>query len=259
MTTRDTNWPEGTPCWVDIGVDDFDKAKAFYSGLFGWEIEQGPAEYGGYGSCTKDGRNVAGMAPKMDPDQPTVWTTYLACDDLDATLGKVREAGGQVVMDAMDVGGMGRMALAIDPGGAFVGFWQGMSHTGFQLAGEPGSVTWNENFSRAWKQNQEFYASVLGWQLDDMSGDGFEYATFRTRGEAERPAGGIGQLGADMPEEVPPHWSTYFKVADTDEALSEVERLGGTVLRPAWDTPFGRMAAVTDDQGAQFMLMADPR
>lgn len=34
MTTRDSNWPEGTPCWVDLGVDDFDKAKAFY-GLHG--------------------------------------------------------------------------------------------------------------------------------------------------------------------------------------------------------------------------------
>lgn len=30
MTTRNSNWPEGTPCWVDLGVDDFDKAKAFY-------------------------------------------------------------------------------------------------------------------------------------------------------------------------------------------------------------------------------------
>jgi predicted enzyme related to lactoylglutathione lyase len=35
--------------------------------------------------------------------------------------------------------------------------------------------------------------------------------------------------------------------------------MGGSVDRPAWDTEFGRMAAVADDQGAHFMLMADPR
>ena len=254
MTTRDTNWPEGTPCWVDLAVDDFEKAKAFYSTLFGWQIEVGPPEFGGYANCSKDGLMVAGMAPKMDPNQPTVWTTYLASDDLDATMAKVREAGGQVVAEPMDVGEMGRMALAVDPGGAFVGFWQGKSHIGFTLANEPGSVTWNENFSRAWKDNKSFYTAVVGWEYDDMSQGGFEYATFKV---GDRPAGGIGQLRAETPAETPPYWNVYFKVADTDSAVAEVKRLGGKGLLDAWDTPFGRMAAVADDQGAPFMLMAD--
>lgn len=256
MTTRDTNWPEGTPCWVDLGADDFEKAKAFYSALFGWQIDPGPAEFGGYSICLKDGQRVAGLAPKMDPSQPTVWTTYLASDNLDATVAKVREAGGQVVAEPMDVGDMGRMALAVDPAGAFVGFWQGMVHTGFTLANEPGSVTWNENFSRAWKDNQAFYTAVVGWKYDDMSQDGFEYATFRV---GDTPAGGIGQISADMTAEMPPHWSVYFRVADTDSAFAEVKRLGGTGMRDPWDTPFGRMAVVADDQGAPFMLMADPK
>ena len=255
MTTRDTNWPEGTPCWVDLGVDDIARARAFYGGLFGWEVDEGEEAFGGYASCRKDGQTVAGLMPKMDPNQPSVWTTYLATEDIDATMAKVREAGGQVVAEPMDVGDLGRMAMAVDPGGAFVGFWQGRAHTGFGLANEPGSVTWNENFTRAWKQNQGFYTSVCGWDYDDLSGPGFEYATFKVDG---RVAGGIGQLGADMAPEVPPHWETYFKVADTDVAVAEVQRLGGKAIREAWDTPFGRMAAVTDDQGVPFMVMADP-
>lgn len=256
MTTRDSNWPEGTPCWVDLGVDDFDRAKRFYSELFGWQIEAGPAEFGGYATCTKDGRNVAGLAPKMESDQPTVWTTYLACDDVDVTLAKVRDAGGTVLTGPMDVAEMGRMAIATDPGGAVVGFWQGLAHTGFQLANEPGTVTWNENFSRAWKQNQEFYTAVVGWEYDDMSSDGFQYAAFKAGGNL---AGGIGQMGEDVPAEVPAYWNTYFKVADTDRAAARIEELGGTVISPGWDTEFGRMAAVADDQGASFMVMADRR
>ena len=256
MTTRDENWPAGTPCWVDLGVDDMDKARAFYTALLGWEVEEGDEAFGGYATCRKDGRAVAGVMPKMDPDQPSVWTTYLATDDIDDVIAKVREAGGQVLSEPMDVGGLGRMALVVDPGGAFVGFWQGRDHTGFGLANEPGSVTWNENFSRAWKQNQGFYAAVCGWEYDDMSGPDFEYAAFKVDGHI---AGGIGQFGPDIPQEVPPHWETYFKVADTDAALAEVERLGGTAIRQAWDTEFGRMAAVADDQGVPFMLMADPK
>lgn len=256
MTTRDSNWPEGTPCWVDLGVDDFEKGRGFYSALFGWDIQHGSAEYGGYADCTKDGRSVAGLAPKMDTDQPTVWTTYLASDDVDATVAKVRGAGGTVVMEPMDVGDIGRMALVSDPGGAVVGLWQGRSHTGFRLANEPGSVTWNENFSRAWRQNQEFYAEVFGYGYDDMSGGGFEYATFKVDGNV---AGGIGPMMPGMPTDVPPHWNTYFKVADTDAAVAKVAELGGTVLREPWDSDFGRMALVADDQGARFMLMADPK
>jgi predicted enzyme related to lactoylglutathione lyase len=256
MTTRDTDWPAGTPCWVDVAVDDVEKARAFYSSLLGWEIETGDPEFGGYASCRKDGRTVAGLSPKMSPDDPSAWTTYLATDDVRATSAKVVEAGGQVVVEPMAVGDLGTMALAVDPGGAFVGFWQGAKHTGFQLANEPGSVTWNENLSRAWTQNQGFYTALFGWEYDDMSGPDFEYATFKVDGHI---AGGIGQLGPGMPTEVPPHWSTYFKVADTDAAVADVERLGGTAIRQAWDTPFGRMAAVTDDQGVQFMVMADVR
>jgi len=253
MTTRNTPWPEGAPCWVDVGVEDMDRGRAFYGELLGWEVPEGSAEFMGYTSCIKDGRRVAGMAPKMSPELPTVWTVYLAATDLDATLAKVRDLGGQVMTDAMDISDMGRMGLAVDPGGAVVGFWQAGTHTGFELSDEPGSVTWTENFSRVWKTNQEFYTGVVGWEYDDMSSDGFEYAAFKVEGQ---PAGGIGQMGEDWPD-LPPYWSTYFKVADTDAACTEVERLGGSVVRSPWDTPFGRMAAVVDNQGASFMVMAD--
>jgi len=63
-------------------------------------------------------------------------------------------------------------------------------------------------------------------------------------------------MGADVPTEMPAYWNVYFNVADTDAAIEVVKRLGGSVLKEAWDTPFGRMASVTDDQGAPFMLMA---
>jgi uncharacterized protein len=56
MVQRDTAWPAGTPCWVDLGTDDVAKATAFYETLLGWETQVGPPESGGYVMCQVHGR-----------------------------------------------------------------------------------------------------------------------------------------------------------------------------------------------------------
>ena len=41
MTTRDTPWPDGTPCWADLGAQDIAKARAFYSDVLSWTVQPG--------------------------------------------------------------------------------------------------------------------------------------------------------------------------------------------------------------------------
>jgi len=253
MVHRDTPWPAGTPCWVDLSTDDVARATTFYSSLFGWDTQVGPPESGGYVMCEVEGRPAAGIGPKMGPaEQPNAWTTYLATEDADATASKITEAGGQVLAEPFDVMDVGRMAVGMDPGGAVFGIWQAAAHKGMGVANEPGSVTWNENMSRSFAANKDFYTTVFGYQYDDMSSDEFSYATFRTTGDS---IGGIGDLGTMAPPETPSHWMTYFAVDDADDAVENVTKLGGTVMRPAWDTPYGRMAILGDDQGAVFAIM----
>jgi len=178
VVTRDTRWPAGTPCWVDVSVDDVPKAIAFYQALFGWNIELGGPEVGGYSIAHQDGRIVAAISPKMaGPGAPTVWTTFLATDDADATADKIKGAGGQVLAGPMDVMEEGRMAVAMDPAGAAFGLWQGARTTGLGVANEPGALTWNEQLSRDFAGSQAFYQAVFGYGYQDMSGDGFTYAT----------------------------------------------------------------------------------
>ena len=254
MVTRDTAWANGTPCWVDLGVADIRKASAFYGMLFGWEAEPGPPEAGGYTVCRKDGRQVAGIGPNMGPpDAPSSWTTYLAADDAAKTAAKIKTAGGTVVMGPMDVMDQGRMAIATDPGGATFGVWQAYAHTGVQLANEPGSLAWNENLSRDFDGNKSFYQQVFGYEYGDIGDAGFRYSALKISG-AE--VGGIGELDSGSAAEVPAHWSVYFAVEDTDAAAAEVAALGGATVRPAWDTPYGRMAVVADDHGATFTLIS---
>ena len=256
VVTRDTRWPAGTPCWVDVSVDDVPKAIAFYQALFGWDIELGGPEVGGYSIAHSGGRIVAAISPKMaGPDAPTVWTTYLATDDTDATAAKVKGAGGQVLAGPMDVMEEGRMAVAMDPAGAVFGLWQGERTTGLQVANEPGSLVWSEQMSRDLGASQAFYQAVFGYGHQDMSSDGFKYATLMV---GDHEVGGIGEYPAGTPAEVPAAWATYFAVTDTDAAMAKVTELGGSVVRPAEDTPFGRIAVVADNHGAVFSVITPP-
>jgi predicted enzyme related to lactoylglutathione lyase len=254
MVTRDTAWGDGTPCWVDLGVADIAKAGAFYAELFGWEVQQGPPEAGGYALCLKDGRPVAGIGPKMGPaGEPSAWVTYLAASNADEAAAKIRASGGRVLMEPMDVMDLGRMAMAADPGGAVFGLWQARQHTGIQLANEPGSLTWNENLSRDFEGNKSFYRAVFGYGYADMSDAGFHYATLKI-GDSE--VGGIGELDDSFPADVPAQWNAYFAADDTDAVIARVTAAGGSVVRPPWDTPYGRMAVASDDQGAVFSLIS---
>ena len=178
MVTRDTAWPAGTPCWVDLGVNDIPKATAFYGGLFGWDIQEGPPEAGGYSMCMLGGRPVAGIGPKMGPaEMPTFWTTYIASDAADATAARIKAGGGQVMMEPFDVMDVGRMFIATDPGGAVFGVWQAKAHTGVGLANEPGSLVWSENLSRNYEANRAFYRDVFGYDYGDIGAEGMRYAT----------------------------------------------------------------------------------
>lgn len=71
-----------------------------------------------------------------------MWSTYLNVDNADEAIAKVTEAGGTVVMPAMDVMDSGRMAFVADPTGAVFGLWEAGTHTGAQLVNEHGSFGW---------------------------------------------------------------------------------------------------------------------
>lgn len=250
MVTRDTAWAAGTPCWVDLGADDLGRARAFYSGLFGWQIAEGPPEAGGYSMCELDGQMVAGIGPKMGPETPVAWTTYLATDNADATADKITAAGGRLISEPFDVMDAGRMAIAADPAGAVFGIWQSGRHTGFQRANEPGSLIWSENLSPDFDGSKAFYQAVFGFTYGDIPGD-FRYATL------DLPGGTVGGIGEAQGRQ-PAHWGAYFAVTDTDAAATSTASMGGRVISPPTDTPYGRMATLSDDQGAVFSVMSSP-
>ena len=252
MVERDTAWAPGTPCWVDLMTTDPSAANGFYGELFGWDIAVGPPETGGYSMASVNGRSVAGIGGMMGMDHPPVWNTYLATADADATAKAAEAAGGSVIAPVMDVMEFGRMAFLGAPGGGVFGVWQAGAHKGLGLANESGSVIWNEFMTRDLAAAMAFYTEVFGFTYTDMSGDGFEYKMIEVDGNT---VGGIGTLPAEVPAHIPPHWRVYFAVDDADAAVEKVTALGGAVLRPATDMPYGRNADVADPQGAAFSVI----
>lgn len=248
MVARSEAWPAGTPCGVDLAVVDVDKAIEFYRGLFGWDVERD----GGYATCRVGGRTVAGIGRTRRPGQPNAWTTYLAVADVDATARKVAEAGGRVLAGPLDVPAAGRLIMAVDPAGAVFGGWQAGRRIGAELANEVSSLVWNEQLSNDLDGTRRFYAEVFGYTYDDVSFLGNPYAMLRVGGAV---AGGLGMLGSGPPVALPAHWRVHFLVPRTDAAVARVTALGGRVLAPPVDTPYGRLAVVRDDQDAMFVLI----
>ncbi|UGT45008.1 VOC family protein [Nocardia yamanashiensis] len=252
MPTRDTAWPQGTPCWVDCSVDDPAAARDFYAQLLGWEILDSPPEAGGYLMAMIDGRPAAGIGPKMgDVAMPSVWTTYLAADDVDALAGVITAEDGAVFMPPFDVMDVGRMCIAADPTGGVFGLWQAKAHTGAGIFNETGALCWNELHTPAYSRAQGFYSAVFGWTFTEIGdGENFVYSTFAPAG-TERPAGGMMDttpMGGDQP----PYWLTWFQVDGTDQALAKATGLGATVLMGPDDSPFGRMGILRGPQDEVF-------
>jgi predicted enzyme related to lactoylglutathione lyase len=251
-----TSYEPGTPCWVELGgTPDVEASEAFYRELFGWEMPEQPnsAELGGYRRAQLRGRDVAGVSPRMQDDQPTVWATYVSVADAAATLEAVRAGGGQVIVEPMDVMGLGTMAVFSDPSGAVCGAWQPGTFAGAELVNEPGAVGWNELSTRDPQRAKAFYGAVFGWEANDLEmQDGSTYTEWRVAG---RPVGGMLDMRGRMPDEVPPHWGVYFGTEDADATVEKVKAAGGELLFGPMDIEPGRFATVRDPFGAFFNVM----
>lgn len=274
MSAQHTAIPSGSPVWIDYSAGDFATQLAFYSALFAWTFQDQGEDYGHY-TVVQAGDAVIGGAMDGElsaqfsggPVQPAAWTVYLKTEDIARTLGLVAEHGGQVIVEAMPVGELGSMALAMTPGGEAVGFWQPGEFSGHDLPLTPGTSVWFEVMSKDFAADAEFYRAVCGWDVVPMGPDGQQddaapdedgmpaYATDHT---GEQATAGLCDAAAWLPEAVPSHWRVYFQTTDMDASVKVVEEKGGRIVDGPMDSPFGVVASVVDPAGATFQLNQPP-
>jgi len=273
MPERDGYIP-GVPCWVDTSQPDPKAATDFYAGLFGWEFEDmmPPDVPGEYYVGRIRGLDAAavGSIPEGTPPM-AMWNTYIWVDSADDTAEKVRDAGGNVLMEPFDVLDSGRMAVLADSEGAMFCVWQPKNQRGSQIVNEHGSVNFNGLNTRDVDGAKAFYGEVFGWTTLDLGG--FEAWTLPGYGdhleendpglrERVRELGGperfedvvasLSPIPADQPG-MPPHWNVTFAVDDADATAAKAQELGGDVVVPPVDVPWSRITVVRDPQGATFI------
>lgn len=253
MPTRD-GYPEGVPSWADLATTDVDKARAFYSTLFGWDIEDPETEIP-YWMAFQKGLPAAGIGQQQEGQPFSVWTTYFAVDDADATMEKIEAAGGTAIMGPDDVADSGRLAVAADPTGAVFGIWQANQHKGAGIVNEHGALNWNELQTNDLDRALNFYVDVFGYSIEETDGASGRYVLFTV---GERQIAGAMSTPA---EEIPNNWGVYFAVDDLDEALATAK---GADAKPSYGPmdigEVGRIAGISDPTGAHLTLieLAEP-
>jgi uncharacterized protein len=268
-------YPPGVTCWVDVEMPDPKAGTEFYGGLFGWSFEdKTPDQPFHYFEATLDGFRVAAVGSQMERAQaPPAWNTYVRVEDADATARAVKDAGGAVLLDPMEIPGAGRMAVFADPQGAQIRIWEPAEHTGAQLVNEYGCWNFSGLSTTDTDAAASFYGAVFGWEIGGGS-DGWSF--FRVPGygdflerkdpdlrkrlaKAQGPEG-FEDVTATMgsmegqPAGTPPNWGVTFSFEDPDAGAERAKELGGKVLAEPFDVVPVRMAVLADPQGAVFTI-----
>jgi hypothetical protein len=248
MPTRDRA-PQGSPCWADLWTSDVDGSRAFYREIFGWEAQEADPQFGGYFMFTRDGIPVAGAMGDMgDMKANDTWKIYLDTDDIAKTVDAATAAGAEIIAPSMPVADLGTL-----------GAWEPGTFPGFTVLGELGSPSWFELLTRDYTAALDFYRTVFHWDIEPVGdSDEFRYSVVKNPDEDGELAG-IMDAAAFLPVGVPAHWSVYWEVDDPAATIAIITKLGGSVVAALEDTPYGRLATVTDPAGAQFKLRAQNR
>jgi predicted enzyme related to lactoylglutathione lyase len=116
----------------------------------------------------------------------------------------------------------------------------------------PGVPCWVDTSQPDPEASLDFYSGLFGWEFENVMPPESEgkYFLARLRGADVAAVGSI-------PEGAPPMamWNTYVWVDSADETASKVRDAGGGVAMEPFDIPgAGRMAVLTDPEGAAFCV-----
>ena len=255
---------DGTPIWFELNTDDVAEAQDFYSATIGWTIAPSPmAEHGGYLiASAPDGAAIAGVTtpPPGTPSLPG-WSIYLGVSDVDATAAKVKGLGGSIMVEPMDIAGVGRVALATDPQHVSFLLMTGASPDSLTAVAqgphdghEHGHGVWIELATPDPDGALAFYGALFGWTKEGamLMGPLGEYV-FLGSGEA-RP----GAVMSSTTTGAPARWNWYAYVPDIDTAIATATGLGGVILQGPDQIPGGGYSAnLADPAGAQIGIVGE--
>lgn len=106
----------------EIPADNVERAKSFYSRLFGWKIEEIPGM--DYWRITTSGEKPVGggMMKRQSPGQPIV--NYVDVPSVDKYAAEIEKLGGKIIFPKSSVPGTGYFAVCLDTESNAFGIWE---------------------------------------------------------------------------------------------------------------------------------------
>jgi len=180
------------------------------------------------------------------------WLAYIGTPDVEAALTRAGELGARVIVPAMDLPDVGRMAILADPQGIVFAIYTPSADVGEESAPEAGNFSWHELATSDWEAAWAFYSELFGWEKTDAMdmGEGNMYQMF------SRPGGDtLGGMFNRPPEMPISGWLLYTRVPSSADAAEAVTVAGGQVLNGPMEVPGGdEIAQCMDPQGATFAV-----
>ncbi len=228
----------GDVVYASLWVPDVERASAFFSSVLDWRLAPGSAP---------QGRQVVGTTPGHGmwggQERSNVFLCF-AVDDLDAALGRVRDAGGQPQEPRREAYGV--IADCRDSQGTLFSLVESAATSSptartAAAGGRAGGLAYLVLEVVDAAEARAFYGSVLGWQ--------FTRGRVEDGWEAPEVVPRIGMAGGQDTATVVP----MYRVDDIAAAVERVRTAGGTAADPERH-PYGITSNCVDDQGTRFYL-----
>lgn len=239
----------GAPCWLSLASGDASAAKEFYARVLGWCHvpllgPQGKPRF----LALRAGAPVGTLSQATcELGVSAGWIPYFGVDDVDSTVGRLRERGATVAVGPLTTG-TGRLAVAAGPQEAVFGLRrQAPDHRWRAGAGPVARFELHtpDIFAAAC-----FYGEALGWA--GTSGDTCEVEY--TDGQIEVREGL--RTVAALRDATTSGWRPCFRVADADMAAAAATGWGGLVISPPEGPRCRREAVLADREGNPFTVIA---
>ncbi len=224
--------PNGSIYWIDLGTSHPQLTANFYGQLFGWAISA--PDSSGYMLCSLENKLVAGLGISHSNEQP-YWTVNFREEDLTDRVAKFERSGGSIMLDPTPSGPLGNFAMAADPQGASVGFWQPLQPSGMETRGQAGTFAGAMLISANPRVATNFYATAMDWQSNSQEN------------HLRLPDGSFAPVITQ--EKLPsnrPQWVTIFACTDKEDTSSRLCHLGGQIITDVND----RIRLAQDCSGA---------
>ena len=253
--------PRGRFVWYDLLTSDPKAAIEFYLKIMPWGTQVWSGDpTAAYNMWTAGSGPIGGVMPLPPPlaqsGVPPHWIGYVTVPNVDDAAVQVTRLGGRMLGEPLDIPGIGRVSAFADPQGAVLSLFSPTYEVAdADQQAQPGQMSWHELMTSDHVAGLEFYRQIFGWEpMESM--DMGPHGIYQMFGRNGFPLGGMMNIPHDKPS-IPPHWSFFTTVGDTDAAAERIKQLGGTILNGPIDVPGGgRVAQCKDPQGAVFAVHA---